>query len=91
MVVARRYGVRGRVQGVGFRYFTQQAADAEGIHGWVRNTGDGHVVIEAEGEFEALMRFETRVRQGPPGARADAVDVDEMIPTGRATGFAVRG
>jgi acylphosphatase len=91
MIVARRFLVRGRVQGVGFRYFTAQAAGAGGIHGWVRNTPAGDVEIEAEGDREAMCRFEMRVRLGPPASRVDAVDTDEVEPTGRTSGFAVRG
>ena len=90
MLTARRFLVRGRVQGVGFRYFTLEAARGEGIHGWVRNTGPGDVEIEAEGEREALYRFEARIRLGPPGARVDEVETDEMAPTCRARGFTVR-
>ncbi len=90
MVMARRFLVRGRVQGVGFRYFTLQAARVEGIHGWVRNTASGDVEIEAEGERDALFRFEARIRRGPPGARVDEVETGELVPTSRATGFTVR-
>lgn len=90
MVTARRFLVRGRVQGVGFRYFTLEAARGEGLHGWVRNTESGAVEIEAEGEQEALYRFEARVRTGPGGARVDAVETDEIAPTFRAAGFRVR-
>ena len=74
---ARRYLISGRVQGVGFRFFTEAAAAREGLHGWVRNLPDGRVEIAAEGEAEALERFERHVRHGPPGARVERVEVDE--------------
>ena len=90
MIVARRYVIGGRVQGVGFRYFTEAAAVREGILGWVKNMPDGRVEVSAEGDAEALERFERSLRHGPPHARVDGVDVDEMIPTGRETGFHVR-
>ena len=90
MIVARRYVIGGRVQGVGFRYFTEAAAAREGILGWVRNTPDGRVEVSAEGDVEALDRFERSLRHGPPAARVDAVEVDDLMPTGRATGFTVR-
>jgi acylphosphatase len=90
MIVARRYVIGGRVQGVGFRYFTEAAAAREGIAGWVRNTPDGRVEVSAEGDAEALDRFERKLRHGPPGARVEQVDVDDMIPTGRETGFSIR-
>lgn len=91
MNVARRFLVRGRVQGVGFRDFTLHAARVEGLHGWVRNTVAGDVEIEAEGERDAMFRFEVQVREGPASSRVDAVDTDELAPTGRAVGFTVRG
>lgn len=81
--------VRGRVQGVGFRFFTVDAAMAEGIHGWVANRPDGSVEVEAEGEREALERFERRVRNGPPVARVDSVERTETAPTGSMSGFEI--
>jgi acylphosphatase len=90
MIVARRYVIGGRVQGVGFRYFTGAAAAREGILGWVRNMPDGRVEVSAEGDAEALERFERSLRNGPPQARVDRVDVDDMAPTGRETGFIIK-
>ncbi|PYQ72829.1 MAG: acylphosphatase [Acidobacteria bacterium] len=89
MRVARRYIISGRVQGVGFRFFTEAAAMREGIDGWVRNLPDGRVEVAAEGDADAMDRFERSVRHGPPGARVDDVDVTENVPTG-ATGFRTR-
>jgi len=89
MRVARRYVVAGRVQGVGFRYFTADAAAREGITGWVRNLADRRVEIAAEGERDAVERFERAIRQGPPHARVDDVDVTDNVPSG-ASGFAIR-
>ena len=90
MRVARRFLISGRVQGVGFRYFAEAAAGREGLHGWVRNLGDGRVEAWAEGEAEAVERFERAVRQGPRGARVDMVEVDDEWPAGRETGFSIR-
>lgn len=90
MRLARRYLVSGRVQGVGFRMFTVAAASREGLHGWVRNTPEGRVEIAAEGEREALERFERQVRHGPPAARVEAVEVTDIGATGREGGFDVR-
>jgi acylphosphatase len=87
--MARRYIVRGRVQGVGFRYFTERAAAVEGISGWVRNRPDGCVEIEAEGDAEAVLRFESRIRTGPPVSRVDDVWVSETTPGGMGGGFRV--
>ena len=90
MRVARRYLIDGRVQGVGFRFFAEAAAAHEGLHGFVRNLPDGRVEIAAEGEAEAMERFEHSVRHGPPGARVARVEVDNAMPTGRDTGFSIR-
>jgi acylphosphatase len=85
--IARRFIISGRVQGVGFRWFTRDAADREGVHGWVRNLPDGRVEANAEGDADALERFERALRHGPRGARVDEVEVDAIAPTGRDTGF----
>jgi acylphosphatase len=90
MRVARRYLVSGRVQGVGFRFFTEAVAAREGLHGWVRNLPDGRVEAAAEGDAGAVERFERAIRHGPPGARVDAVEVDEDVPRGIASGFSIR-
>jgi acylphosphatase len=90
MRVARRYVLKGRVQGVGFRFFAERSAGLEDIHGWVANREDGAVEVLAEGELEALSRFERQLRKGPPGARVDDVWVDEDVPSGRRTGFSIR-
>ena len=90
MRVARRFLISGRVQGVGFRFFAERMAAHEGIHGWVQNLPDGRVEASAEGEAEAVDRFEGRLRQGPPGARVDHIDVEDGVPDARATGFHVR-
>jgi acylphosphatase len=87
--VARRVVLSGRVQGVGFRYFASDAARREGLHGVVRNLPDGRVEAEAEGEIEALDRFERSLRQGPSRSRVEHVVVESVSPTGRDTGFRV--
>jgi acylphosphatase len=90
MLVARRYLVHGRVQGVGFRFYVQDVALLEGVHGWVRNRHDGSVEAVIEGDAEAVERVELALRRGPPGARVDGVDVEERTPTSRPTGFSIR-
>ncbi|MCL4848926.1 MAG: acylphosphatase [Acidobacteria bacterium] len=91
MIVRRHYVVRGRVQGVGFRFHTERRALAEGLSGFVRNRPDGTVEVEVEGEAEAVARFEWALGQGPPGARVDRLETTELAPTARAEGFTVRG
>ncbi len=91
MLIARRYRVTGRVQGVGFRFFTERAAVVEGLGGYVRNSGDGSVETLVEGDADAVLRFEQALRLGPPGARVDLVDVTEERPSGRSPLFVIRG
>ena len=90
MRVARRYVVSGRVQGVGFRYFTQAAAVRHGVRGWVENLPDGRVAIGAEADAEALDRFERDIHCGPPGARVDRVEIAPASPDDRNTDFSIR-
>ena len=82
--------VHGRVQGVGFRYFTAVKARQFDIRGFVRNRADGTVEIEAEGEPGRLDLFLQAVRQGPSYAHVIRVDVSDMEPVGEP-GFSVTG
>jgi acylphosphatase len=91
MIVGRRYVVKGRVQGVGFRLFVEDAARLEGVRGYVRNQHDGSVEVVAESDLEAMIRFELALRRGPAGARVDEVETTESAPTRRFTTFSVTG
>jgi acylphosphatase len=66
--------VRGRVQGVGYRWFVREAARDLRIAGWVRNRPDGSVEVAAEGTPEALAELRAALADGPPGAAVAAVD-----------------
>lgn len=90
MRTARRYVISGRVQGVGYRWFTHDAAAREGVHGWVRNLADGSVEVFAEGEVESVRRLEAALRRGPASARVEEFTTEEHAPTGRAAGFEIR-
>lgn len=68
--------VEGRVQGVGFRDFTQRCAHELNLAGWVRNEPDGTVSFEAWGEQEHLEEFLKRLKKGPPASRVDRMEVD---------------
>jgi acylphosphatase len=81
--------VSGRVQGVGFRYFTLRAAEELGLAGWVRNLADGRVEVHAEGPPAALEHLAERLRRGPPFARVGGVEVEPLPPAGH-TAFEVR-
>ena len=90
MIVARRFLIGGRVQGVGFRVFAESHAAREGVHGYVRNRPDGRVEALVEGDQEAVDRMELAMRRGPAGAHVDSFDVEPAAPAYRATGFAIR-
>ena len=83
--------IRGRVQGVGFRYFAQSRAKALGLAGWVRNRFDGSVELEAEGDRVALEAFLATLRQGPSASRVTGVDVEWQDQPARHRGFEIEG
>ncbi|ALK09201.1 acylphosphatase [Blastochloris viridis] len=70
-----RLTVRGRVQGVGFRYFVERTAARLGVDGWVRNRADGSVEAVAAGEDAAVAAMIEACRRGPPAARVDSLEV----------------
>ena len=76
----RHVVIRGRVQGVGYRAFTEYAALGRGIDGWVRNRRDGAVEAVFAGSPEVVAEMIEACRRGPPGARVDAVDEREGSP-----------
>ena len=88
---ARRFLVRGRVQGVGFRWFVEREAHMLGIAGWVRNNFDGSVEVLAMGTREQLMGLRSRLREGPRAARVDAVDESEAKPVPGLNTFRIEG
>lgn len=69
----RRWVVRGRVQGVGFRWFVMAEAERLQLGGYVRNLADGSVEVVSRGSEDALETLERRLRRGPPAARVDEV------------------
>ena len=87
---ARLYRVRGRVQGVGFRYFVQHAADAIGVRGWVRNLDDGDVEVYAIGTAAQLSELAGMLWKGPRWAEVRGVDESEA-PIEQHRDFSIRG
>jgi acylphosphatase len=71
---ARRWLIRGRVQGVGFRYFAQRAAEALGLGGYVRNLDDGRVEVYAVGPEAKLSELAGHLHRGPRWAEVHAID-----------------
>ena len=65
--------VRGRVQGVGFRWFVHREASELDLRGWVRNTEDGDVELVVAGAEESLQELRGSLKKGPRGSRVDRV------------------
>jgi acylphosphatase len=87
--LARLYHVRGRVQGVGFRYFVEQTANALGVRGWVRNVDDGSVEVYAVGTPAQLSELAGLLWKGPRWAEVRGVEESEA-PVEEHAGFFVR-
>ena len=79
-MVTRQIRVRGRVQGVGFRYALRREAERSGVRGWVRNRSDGSVEALVQGEAQAVARLVAWARRGPPAARVDELKESEAQP-----------
>jgi len=89
MAEARRIVVSGQVQGVFFRAWTREQAEALGVSGWVRNRPDGSVEAVIEGDNAQLEAMEARLRDGPERARVDEFESVETAPMGLG-GFVIR-
>ena len=90
-MIARRYIVRGRVQGVGFRWFVENEARQLGLAGWVRNNIDGTVEVLAIGTEQQLSALHARLRQGPRASRVDEVRVIDAEPVPGLDTFRIEG
>ena len=84
------FRVHGRVQGVGFRYFTQTTARRLGVRGWVKNETDGTVSGFAVAEASALQAFTEALHQGPPYGRVDQVETQKTVQPNPGPEFMVR-
>ena len=88
----RRLSARvvGRVQGVGFRWWTVLQADELGLTGWVMNGHDERTVeVVAEGRQEALDELERRLREGPPGSHVVTVELQRSAASGQFDRFGI--
>ena len=93
-LTARRFIVRGRVQGVGFRWFVEREAKQLGLAGWVQNNEDSTVECLAAGPNEKVEALKARLAQGPRASRVDRVDEFEAQPEetrGALKSFEIRG
>lgn len=80
-MMVRHYLVKGRVQGVGFRWFVQREASALGLRGWVRNTEAGDVEVLAAGDEGQIGELYARLRSGSRGSRVDGIEQRELAET----------
>jgi acylphosphatase len=90
-VHARRFLIRGRVQGVGFRWFVEREANILQIVGWVRNNDDGSVEVFAMGTMNNLAALRSRLGVGPRAARVDKIEEFETDTVAGLNSFQVRG
>jgi len=91
MIIARRCTIRGRVQGVGFRYFVAAEAAGFKVGGYVRNLMDGGVEALLEGDEGQVLALIDRIRQGPRWSRVEEVQVEVLAPSGKLTRFQITG
>jgi len=82
--------INGQVQGVFFRYKTQQEANNLGLTGWVKNNGDGSVEVLAEGDKDKLEELISWCKAGPRSARVENVEVNRAPYRGEFEGFEIR-
>src|SRR5215472_11204776 len=90
-IEARTFVVRGRVQGVGFRWFVEREAHMLGVAGWVRNNHDGSVEVLALGTRDQLSGLRSRLHQGPRAARVENVEESETKPVRGLSTFRIEG
>lgn len=76
----RQVTIRGRVQGVGFRYWTRRTGTARGLEGWVRNRRDGSVEAVFAGDENAVAAMIKLCRRGPDAARVESVEENPAGP-----------
>lgn len=88
MRIGRRYYVRGRVQGVGYRYFAQREAAALGVAGYAKNLDDGRVEVYAIGSAKQHSQLAARLHVGPRFADVRGVDSEEA-PMLKYSGFRI--
>ena len=91
MSLTRQYRIRGRVQGVGYRYFTLRVAQRLGVRGWVRNLPDGDVEVYAEASIETLREFRSQLERGPSFSDVHEVEEKAAAVNEPYTTFEIRG
>lgn len=89
MIVARKFFIRGLVQGVGFRFFTQRAAARYQVRGYVKNNRDGRVEVLAEGSEAMVEGFKHDLTAGPTYSRVDEIEEIVLEPAGQYSAFRI--
>ena len=89
--IAKKFLIKGRVQGVGFRYFADRWASQLGIVGYVKNLWDGNVEVYAIGDAVALEQMKLQLAEGPRSARVTAVEESDEPVDGRYNRFIIEG
>jgi acylphosphatase len=89
--IAKKFLISGRVQGVGYRFFAEAAANQLGLCGYVKNLGDGNVEAYAIGDEVLLEEFKRHLTEGPLGARVRGVDEFEAPVISRYNRFVIEG
>jgi len=88
-MVARKFYIRGLVQGVGFRFFTQRSAARHQVRGYVKNNKDGRVEVLAEGSEATVEAFKHDLTAGPAYSRVDEIEELVLEPTGLYSAFRI--
>ena len=89
MKVARRFFIRGEVQGVGYRFFGQRAAARHQVVGYIRNRSDGSVEAYVEGPRQSVEAFKLDLATGPQFAVVQHVEEIDLEPTGHFSSFRI--
>ena len=89
MKVARKFLIRGNVQGVGYRFFAQRAAARHQVIGYVRNCPDGTVEALAEGAADDVEEFKKDLATGPQWSDVEHVEEINLDPTGQYSSFRI--
>ena len=87
--VARKFLIKGEVQGVGYRFFAQRAAARHQVRGWVKNCADGSVEVVAEGAANEVEEFKKDLITGPQWSHVDQVEEINLEPTGLSASFRI--
>lgn len=88
-MIARKFYVSGRVQGVGFRYFVQRVAARHQVLGYVRNLDDGRVETFAQGTARSVEEFKQDINAGPEYARVDHLEEIVLEPNAEFSSFRI--